>query len=81
MKVGYARVSTQEQNLSLQKDALKQAGCGKIFRDQASGAKAERSGLREAKSFVREGDTLPDTSFKKCDSDHGSLIFLLAQGP
>lgn len=58
MKVGYARVSTHEQNLSLQKDALKQAGCGKIFHDQVSGAKAERPGLTEAQAYVREGDTL-----------------------
>lgn len=58
MKVGYARVSTHEQNLSLQKDALKQAGCGKIFDDHVSGAKAERPGLQEAKEYVREGDTL-----------------------
>lgn len=58
MKVGYVRVSTHEQNLSLQKDALKQAGCGKIFHDQVSGAKAERPGLQEAKAYVRKGDTL-----------------------
>ena len=58
MKVGYARVSTQEQNLSLQKDALKQAGCGKIFQDQVSGAKVERPGLQETKAYAREGDTL-----------------------
>lgn len=58
MKIGYARVSTHEQNLSLQKDALKQAGCGKIFQDRVSGAKAERPGLEEAKAYVREGDTL-----------------------
>ena len=58
MKVGYARVSTHEQNLSLQKDALKQAGCGKIFNDQISGAKAKRPGLQEAKAYVRQGDTL-----------------------
>ena len=58
MKVGYARVSTHEQNLSLQKDALEQAGCGKIFHDQVSGAKAQRPGLQEAKAYVREGDTL-----------------------
>lgn len=58
MKIGYARVSTHEQNLSLQNDALKQAGCGKIFQDRVSGAKAERPGLEEAKAYVREGDTL-----------------------
>jgi DNA invertase Pin-like site-specific DNA recombinase len=58
MKVGYARVSTHEQNLSMQKDALKQIGCRKIFHDQVSGAKAERPGLQEAKAYVREGDTL-----------------------
>jgi len=46
MKVGCARVSTHEQNLSLQQDALKQAGRGKIFYDQVSGAKAERRGSR-----------------------------------
>jgi DNA invertase Pin-like site-specific DNA recombinase len=58
MKVGYARVSTHEQNLSLEKVALKEAGCGKIFLDHVSGAKAERLGLEEAKAYVREGDTL-----------------------
>ncbi len=58
MKVGYSRVSTHEQNLSLQKDALKKAGCGKIFHDQVSGAKVERHGLQEAKAYVRESDTL-----------------------
>ncbi len=57
MKVGYARVSTNEQNLSLQKDALKQVGCGKIFHDRVSGAKATRPGLQGAKAYVRKGDT------------------------
>ena len=58
MLIGYARVSTQEQTLNLQKDALKQAGCTKIFTDTASGAKAERKGLEEALSYVRKSDTL-----------------------
>lgn len=58
MLVGYARVSTQDQNLDLQKDALLKAGCEKLFLDKASGALKERPGLHEALSFLREGDTL-----------------------
>jgi DNA invertase Pin-like site-specific DNA recombinase len=58
MLIGYARVSTQEQTLNLQKDALQQAGCTKIFTDTTSGAKAERKGLEEALAYVRKGDTL-----------------------
>jgi DNA invertase Pin-like site-specific DNA recombinase len=51
-------VSTHEQDLSLQLDDLKRAGCEKIFEDKASGAKTDRPGLREALEYVREGDTL-----------------------
>src|SRR5207253_5234845 len=58
MLIGYARVSTQDQTLNLQKDALEKLGCIKIFTDTASGAKAERIGLDEALGYVREGDTL-----------------------
>jgi DNA invertase Pin-like site-specific DNA recombinase len=58
MLVGYARVSTQEQTLDLQLDALKKAGCGRIFTDTISGAKQERRGLSEALEFMREGDTI-----------------------
>lgn len=58
MLIGYARVSTQEQTLDLQRDALTKAGCDKIFTDTLSGAVAERPGLREAIQYVREGDTL-----------------------
>ena len=58
MNIGYARVSTQDQTLNLQKDALEKLGCNKIFTDTASGAKAERIGLDEALEYVREGDTL-----------------------
>src|SRR5438093_10685707 len=53
-----ARVSTQDQTLNLQKDALEKIGCKKIFTDTASGAKAERKGLDEALDYVREGDIL-----------------------
>src|SRR5437868_15191816 len=58
MLIGYARVSTTDQTLDLQKDALEKIGCSKIFTDTASGAKAERKGLEEALDYVREGDTL-----------------------
>jgi DNA invertase Pin-like site-specific DNA recombinase len=58
MLIGYARVSTQEQTLDLQKDALEKIRCIKIFSDVISGAKAERTGLHEALEYVREGDTL-----------------------
>ena len=58
MLIGYARVSTEDQHLHLQIDALKQAGCEKIFTDEMSGAKSERPGLGEALTFVRQGDTL-----------------------
>ena len=58
MLVGYARVSTQEQTLALQQDALKTIGCEHIFTDTASGAKTDRPGLDQALRFVRAGDTL-----------------------
>jgi DNA invertase Pin-like site-specific DNA recombinase len=58
MLIGYARVSTLDQNPNLQTDALKQAGCEKIFKDKISGTTAERPGLAKAKEILRKGDTL-----------------------
>jgi DNA invertase Pin-like site-specific DNA recombinase len=58
MQIGYARVSTHDQTLNLQQDALTKSGCSKIFTDTASGAKTERKGLEEALTFLRPGDTL-----------------------
>ncbi len=58
MLIGYARVSTQDQTLDLQTDALKRAGCEKIFTDMTSGTKSERPGLQEAMNHLRAGDTL-----------------------
>lgn len=58
MLIGYARVSTQDQLLDLQRDALKGAGCEKIFEDQISGASRSRSGLDSALEVLRSGDTL-----------------------
>jgi DNA invertase Pin-like site-specific DNA recombinase len=56
--IGYARVSTNEQHLHLQQDALNAAGCLKIYTDTMSGAKSERKGLAEALEYIRNGDTL-----------------------
>lgn len=56
--VGYVRVSTQDQNPNLQRDALAAAGCMRIFEDAASGTHAERPGLTQAIDYVRDGDVL-----------------------
>ncbi len=58
MKIGYARVSTLEQNLDLQIDALEKAGCKKIITDESSGSVAERPGLTRLKEDLRDGDTV-----------------------
>ena len=58
MLIGYARVSTDDQNLDLQLDALKKAGCAQLFTDQVSGAAAVKTGLAAALAYLREGDTL-----------------------
>src|SRR5215472_539497 len=58
MLIGYARVSTVDQNLALQRDALTEAGCAKIFIEQISGAVADRPALHDALEFARSGDTL-----------------------
>ena len=58
MLIGYARVSTPDQLLDLQKDALAKAGCREVFEDVASGAKVSRDGLDRALKYLRRGDTL-----------------------
>lgn len=56
--IGYARVSTADQDMAMQIEALDKAGCHRVFRDVASGAKSDRTGLDEALAFLRPGDTL-----------------------
>ena len=56
MKIGYARVSTQDQELALQLDALKAAGCGKIYKEKITGATRERPELQKLLDQLREGD-------------------------
>lgn len=56
--IGYARVSTLDQDPALQLDALSAAGCAKVFDDRASGARADRPGLRQALDYARDGDVL-----------------------
>lgn len=58
MLIGYARVSTPEQDLAPQLAALSEAGCEKVFSDKASGAKANRAGLTDALSHARSGDVV-----------------------
>ncbi|NHZ84269.1 MAG: recombinase family protein [Planctomycetia bacterium] len=58
MLIGYVRVSTSDQNLDLQMDALKTVGCDKVHKDIASGAKDDRRGLLDVLTDLRKGDTL-----------------------
>src|SRR5271165_176156 len=67
MLIGYARVSTIDQNLALQRDALSEAGCGRIFTEQLSGAVTDRPALRDALEFARSGDTLIVWSHRAAD--------------
>jgi DNA invertase Pin-like site-specific DNA recombinase len=74
MKIGYARISTNDQNLDLQLDALTKAGCERIFSDTASGAKTDRPGLRDAIEFAREGDVLVAYRLDRCGRSLKHLI-------
>jgi DNA invertase Pin-like site-specific DNA recombinase len=58
MLIGYARVSTQDQSLELQRQALTKVGCQKIFEDHTSGTRLERPGLAKLREILREGDVL-----------------------
>lgn len=75
--IGYARISTGEQNIDLQIDALEKAGCGKIFQEAASSIKTDRKALAEAFSYAREGDTLVVWRLDRLGRSLGRLIELM----
>lgn len=77
MLIGYARVSTADQNLALQKDALKKAGCERIYEDQTSGTKDNRAGLEKALEMLRENDTLVVWKLDRLGRSAKSLIALI----
>src|SRR6266851_1863285 len=79
MLIGYARVSKHEQNLDLQLDALKAAGCEKIFTDKITSLKEERKGLNEALAFVRSGDVLVVWKLDRLGRTLRHLIDLVAE--
>jgi DNA invertase Pin-like site-specific DNA recombinase len=79
MLIGYARVSTGEQNLDLQRDALTKAGCEQIFTDEMSGAKADRPGLTKALHFLHAGDTLVVWRLDRLGRSLNDLIARMAE--
>lgn len=79
MLIGYARVSTPEQDLTPQLDALRNAGCERTFSDKASGAKANRAGLAEALSHARSGDVLVVWKLDRLGRTMKGLVDLAAE--
>jgi DNA invertase Pin-like site-specific DNA recombinase len=74
MKIGYARVSTADQDLTFQIEELKRAGCERIYSDKASGARTDRPGFRYALDYMREGDVLVGWRHNRLGR---SLIYLI----
>ncbi|MFC1715566.1 recombinase family protein [Candidatus Poribacteria bacterium] len=79
MLIGYARVSTHDQNLDLQKDALEKAGCERLYVEQASGSSSSRPELEQALEVLREGDTLVVWRLDRLGRSLKHLIELFAQ--
>jgi len=79
MLIGYARVSTQDQNLDLQIEALTKAGCTKIFDDKISGSRAERPGLSALLEMLREGDALVVWKLDRLGRSVKNLIDLVGE--
>ena len=78
MLIGYARVSTNEQNLTLQEDAFKKIGCNRGFKDIMSGSTSKRPGLTSALDALREGDTLVVWKLDRLGRSVKQLVDLVA---
>ena len=79
MLIGYARVSTQDQSLELQRQALTKAGCQKIFEDHTSGIQLERAGLAKLREILREGDVLVVWKLARLGRSVKQLVDLAAE--
>ena len=79
MQIGYARVSTEDQHLELQLDALRATGCNRVFTDRISGSHAQRPGLDDALSHAREGDTLVVWKLDRLGRSVKGLVDLVAE--
>ncbi len=79
MLIGYARISTQDQNLDLQIDALTKAGCKKLFDDKISGSSKERPGLTKTLEMLRKGDTLVVWKLDRLGRSVKSLVNLVSE--
>ena len=79
MIIGYAKVSTTEQNVDLQRDVLKRAGCEKIVEDTVSGGKAQRPGLERVHGALRSGDVLAVWRLDRLGWSLKHLIELMAE--
>jgi DNA invertase Pin-like site-specific DNA recombinase len=78
MKIGYARVSTLDQSLNAQIDALKNAGCDEIYEEKKSGV-ADREALEKALGYLREGDTLVVTKLDRLGRSLKKLLELIEE--
>ncbi|MBX2808143.1 MAG: recombinase family protein [Cellvibrionaceae bacterium] len=79
MQVGYARVSTKDQNLDLQREALEKSGCEKVYEDKISGTKASRQGLDLALEVLREGDSLVVWKLDRLGRNVKDLVTLVGE--
>lgn len=77
MKIGYARVSTQDQDTAAQVDKLKAAGCGRIFKEKESGGRWDRPELQSMREHLRAGDTVVITKLDRLSRSLKDLLFLL----